>query len=183
MFKMKGIGPQGLGTSKVKLTNDCCPQCSSPMKHCGCGIIGPNRIGATGYPKSHNKKKDFKPHKMYKDGKMEMADTHEEHLELGEKGYTHSPNKKKKKRKRKPNVRKTTKGKGRNFRSTEEGAGMTKKGVAEYRRKNPGSKLKTAVTGKVKPGSKAAKRRKSFCARSKGWTGERGRAARRRWKC
>ena len=33
---------------------------------------------------------------------------------------------------------------------------------------NPGSKLKTAVTGKVKPGSKAAKRRKSFCARSAG---------------
>ena len=79
--------------------------------------------------------------------------------------------------------RKTTKGKGRNFRTVEEGAGMTSKGVKEYRRKNPGSKLKTAVTGKVKPGSKAAKRRKSFCARSKGWTGERGRAARRRWKC
>jgi hypothetical protein len=79
--------------------------------------------------------------------------------------------------------RKTTKGKGRNFRTVEEGAGMTSKGVAEYRRKNPGSKLKTAVTGKVKPGSKAAKRRKSFCARSKGWTGERGRAARRRWRC
>ena len=79
--------------------------------------------------------------------------------------------------------RKTTKGKGRNFRTTEEGAGMTSKGVKEYRRKNPGSKLKTAVTGKVKPGSKAAGRRKSFCARSKGWTGERGKAARRRWKC
>ena len=87
------------------------------------------------------------------------------------------------KRKKKPDVRKTTKGKGRNFRTTKEGAGMTAKGVREYRRKNPGSKLKTAVTGKVKPGSKAAKRRKSFCARSKGWTGERGRAARRRWKC
>ena len=68
-------------------------------------------------------------------------------------------------------------------RPTKKGAGMTAKGVAEYRRKNPGSKLKTAVTGKVKPGSKAAKRRKSFCARSKNWTGERGRAARRRWKC
>ena len=79
--------------------------------------------------------------------------------------------------------RKTTKGKGRNFRTVEEGAGMTAKGVAEYKRKNPGSILKTVVTGKVKPGSKAAKRRKSFCARSKGWTGERGRAARRRWKC
>ena len=80
-------------------------------------------------------------------------------------------------------IRKTTKGKGRNFRTKEEGAGMTAKGVAAYKRKNPGSKLKTAVTGKVKPGSKAAKRRKAFCARSKGWTGERGRAARRRWKC
>jgi len=79
--------------------------------------------------------------------------------------------------------RKTTKGRGRNFRTVKEGAGMTAKGVKEYRRKNPGSKLKTAVTGKVKPGSKAAKRRKSFCARSKGWTGERGKAARRRWKC
>jgi len=79
--------------------------------------------------------------------------------------------------------RRTTKGKGRNFRTVKEGAGMTAKGVAEYRRKNPGSKLKTAVTGKVKPGSKAAKRRKSFCARSKNWKSERGLAARRRWKC
>ena len=70
-----------------------------------------------------------------------------------------------------------------NFRATKKGAGMTAAGVRKYRAKNPGSKLKTAVTGKVKPGSKAAKRRKSFCARSKGWTGERGRAARRRWKC
>ena len=66
------------------------------------------------------------------------------------------------------------------------GGGMTEKGVREYRRNNPGSKLKTAVTtppSKLKPGSKAAKRRKSFCARSKGWTGERGKAARRRWNC
>ncbi len=88
-----------------------------------------------------------------------------------------------KRRKRKPDVRKTTKGKNRNFRTVKEGAGMTSKGVKAYKRKNPGSKLKTAVTGKVKAGSKAAKRRKSFCARSKGWTGERGKAARRRWKC
>lgn len=80
-------------------------------------------------------------------------------------------------------MRKTTKGKGRTFRSTEEGAGMTSKGVKDYKKENPGSKLKTAVTGKVKPGSKDAKRRKSFCARSKGWTGERGKAARARWKC
>ena len=49
---------------------------------------------------------------------------------------------------------------------TKDGAGMTKKGVAKYRRDNPGSKLKTAVTGKVKKGSKAAKRRKSYCASS-----------------
>ena len=49
--------------------------------------------------------------------------------------------------------------------------GLNKKGVASYRRANPGSKLKTAVTtkpSKLKKGSKAAKRRKSFCARMKG---------------
>ena len=71
-------------------------------------------------------------------------------------------------------------------RPTDKGAGMTAKGVAAYRRRNPGSKLKTAVTtkpSKLKPGSKAANRRKAFCARSKSWDGERGKAARRRWKC
>ena len=46
------------------------------------------------------------------------------------------------------------------FRPTKKGAGMTKAGVAKYRRDNPGSKLQTAVTGKVKPGSKAAKKKK-----------------------
>ena len=80
-------------------------------------------------------------------------------------------------------LRKTTKGTGRNVRTKEEGAGMTAAGVRKYRAKNPGSKLKTAITGKVKRGSKAAKRSKSFCARSKGWTGESGRAARRSWRC
>tara|TARA_R100000234_G_scaffold21422_2_gene12034 strand:+ start:552 stop:794 length:243 start_codon:yes stop_codon:yes gene_type:complete len=69
------------------------------------------------------------------------------------------------------------------YRSTKSGAGMTKAGIRKYRRDNPGSKLKGAVTGKVKRGSKAAKRRKAFCARSKSWTGPRGKAARRRWKC
>ena len=44
-----------------------------------------------------------------------------------------------------------------NFRPTKSGAGMTEAGVKAYRRLNPGSKLKTAVTGKVKPGSKASK--------------------------
>ena len=81
-----------------------------------------------------------------------------------------------------------------NFRPTEKGAGMTKAGVAAYRRANPGSKLKTAVTGKVKKGSKAANRRKSYCARSAGQLrrssaktrndpNSRIRQARRRWKC
>ena len=80
--------------------------------------------------------------------------------------------------------RKTTKGKGRNFRTVKEGAGMTEKGVKEYKKKNPGSKLQTAVTGPVSELSEKEKaRRKSFCARSKGWTGERGRAARKRWNC
>ena len=95
-------------------------------------------------------------------------------------------------RKKENPIRRTT-GKGGNYRPTKQGAGMTKKGVAEYRRKNPGSKLKTAVTGKVKPGSKAAKRRKSFCARSAGQMkkfpkaaknpNSRLRQARKRWKC
>ena len=80
------------------------------------------------------------------------------------------------------------------FRPTKSGAGMTAAGVARYRRENPGSKLKTVVTGKVKPGSKAAKRRKSYCARSLGQLkrasaktrndpNSRIRQARRRWKC
>ena len=80
-------------------------------------------------------------------------------------------------------IRRTTKGKKANYRPTSKGAGMTARGVRAYRRANPGSKLKTAVTGKVKRGSKAAKRRKSFCARSRSWTGPRGKAARRRWRC
>ena len=49
--------------------------------------------------------------------------------------------------------------------------GLNAKGVASYRAANPGSKLKTAVTtkpSKLKPGSKAANRRKSFCARMSG---------------
>jgi hypothetical protein len=49
--------------------------------------------------------------------------------------------------------------------------GLNAKGVASYRRQNPGSKLQTAVTtepSKLKKGSKAANRRKSFCARMSG---------------
>jgi hypothetical protein len=52
--------------------------------------------------------------------------------------------------------------------------GLNAKGVASYRRENPGSKLQTAVTKKpseLKAGSKDAKRRKSFCARMSGMPG------------
>ena len=82
-------------------------------------------------------------------------------------------------------------GKGKNFNKVSKdksakggaaGGGMTEKGVKEYKRNNPGSKLKTAVTGK-NPSKKDAARRKSFCARSRSWKSERGLAARRRWRC
>ena len=79
-----------------------------------------------------------------------------------------------------------------NFRSTKSGAGMTRAGVLAYRRLNPGSKLKTAVT-EYKPGKKRAARRKSYCARSAGqmkmfpkaakYPNSRLRQARKRWKC
>lgn len=52
--------------------------------------------------------------------------------------------------------------------------GLNAKGVASYRKENPGSKLKMAVTkspSKLKPGSKDANRRKSFCARMSGMPG------------
>ena len=52
--------------------------------------------------------------------------------------------------------------------------GLNQKGVDSYRKEHPGSKLQTAVTtkpSKLKPGSKAAKRRKSFCARMSGMPG------------
>ena len=73
--------------------------------------------------------------------------------------------------------------------------GLNAKGVASYRAQNPGSKLQTAVTtkpSKLKPGSKDAKRRKSFCARMSGNPGpmkdEKGRPTRkalslRKWNC
>jgi hypothetical protein len=73
--------------------------------------------------------------------------------------------------------------------------GLNAKGVASYRRANPGSKLKTAVTtkpSKLKAGSKDAKRRKSFCARMSGVEGPmkkpngkptRKALALRKWNC
>jgi hypothetical protein len=73
--------------------------------------------------------------------------------------------------------------------------GLNAKGVASYRRENPGSKLQMAVTtkpSKLKPGSKSAKRRKSFCARMGGVKGPmkkpngkptRKALALRKWNC
>lgn len=74
--------------------------------------------------------------------------------------------------------------------------GLNKKGIASYRRENPGSKLSLAVTtppSKLDPDSKAAKRRKSFCSRSAGqmkmWPkaakdpNSRLRLSRRKWNC
>lgn len=73
--------------------------------------------------------------------------------------------------------------------------GLNAKGVASYRAANPGSKLKTAVTtppSKLKAGSKAAKRRRSFCARMGGMPGAmkkpngkptRKALALRKWNC
>jgi hypothetical protein len=72
---------------------------------------------------------------------------------------------------------------------------MTKKGVMSYRREHPGSHLQTAVTtkpSKLKAGSKATNRRKSFCARMGGVDGpmkdDKGRPTRkalalRKWNC
>ena len=73
--------------------------------------------------------------------------------------------------------------------------GLNQKGVDSYKKENPGSKLQTAVTtkpSKLKPGSKDAKRRKSFCARMSGMPGPmkkpngeptRKALALRKWNC
>jgi len=73
--------------------------------------------------------------------------------------------------------------------------GLNRKGIASYRAANPGSKLSMAVTtkpSKLKPGSKAANRRKSFCARMGGMEGPmkkpngeptRKALALRKWNC
>ena len=71
-------------------------------------------------------------------------------------------------------IPKTTVGKGKNYQSVEEGAGMTEKGRAAYNAKN-GSNLQAP--------QKSGSRHDSFCARSSSWTGERGKAARKRWSC
>ena len=80
-----------------------------------------------------------------------------------------------------------------NFRPTKKGAGMTAAGVRAYRKLNPGSKLKTAVTKKKGLTKREKARRKSFCDRSAGKMkkfpkaaknpNSRLRQARRRWRC
>ena len=102
------------------------------------------------------------------------------------------PREKKKKRKIKGKGMKGMSIKSGDKRPTKQGAGLTAKGVAKYRRQNPVSKLQTAVTEK-KPTGKRAARRKSFCARSAGQMkkfpkaaknpNSRLRQARRRWRC
>ena len=130
---------------RLKSKNSGCPMCGSPLKHCGCGVIGPKKIGDAPYPKSPAKKAD--PRRTIGRGK---------------------------------NFNKVAEDK--SARGGAAGGGMTEKGVREYRRNNPGSKLQTAVTEK-NPSEKDKARRRSFCARSRNWKGPRGRAARRRWRC
>jgi hypothetical protein len=77
-------------------------------------------------------------------------------------------------------IRKTTKGRGRNFLSTKEGAGMTEAGRKAYN-KATGSNLKA-------PQPEGGSRKKSFCSRmapiaEKSERGSRARASMRRWKC
>lgn len=71
-------------------------------------------------------------------------------------------------------ISKTTKGKGKHYLPVSEGAGMTEAGRKAYNAKN-GSNLQAPQA--------SGSRHDSFCARSKGWTGERGKAARARWHC
>jgi hypothetical protein len=77
-------------------------------------------------------------------------------------------------------IPKTTKGKDKNYLPVSQGAGMSKIG-RERMNKLTGSNLKAPAPNPKTEKDKA--RRKSFCARSTSWTGERGKAARKRWAC
>ena len=86
-------------------------------------------------------------------------------------------------------IPKTTTGKGRNYKPTEQGAGMTAKGRAEYNAKNNANLKPTAPNPKTKAD---AARKKSFCARMSGMPGpmtdEKGRPTRKaaslkNWGC
>jgi hypothetical protein len=77
-------------------------------------------------------------------------------------------------------IAKTTKGKGRNYLPTEQGAGMTAKGRAEYNRKN---------NANLKAPQKSGSRHDSFCARMQGVVNNakgdapRAKASLKRWGC
>lgn len=82
-------------------------------------------------------------------------------------------------------IPKTTTGKGKNYKPTEQGAGMTAKGRAEYNAKNNANLKPPAPNPKTKAD---AARKKSFCARmnpiaEKSEKGSRARASMRSWKC
>lgn len=83
---------------------------------------------------------------------------------------------------RKPSkaIPKTTKGKDKNYLPVSQGGGMSEAGRRKYNKAN-GSNLQAPAPHPKTEKDKA--RRKSFCARSIGWTGERGKAARKRWAC
>ena len=126
----------------------------------------------------------FEPHMMYDldTGKAYKADKEEDHIRMKKLGYSHE--------KPDTNEARGEDAKGHKI-ATEKGAGLTQKGVDAYNKKTGGN-LKTAVTGKVKAGSKDAARRKSFCARMGGMKGpmkdDKGRPTRKamslkRWKC
>ena len=71
-------------------------------------------------------------------------------------------------------IAKTTTGKGKHYLPVDQGAGMTEAGRKAYNAKN---------NANLQAPQSSGPRHDSFCARSKGWTGERGKAARARWKC
>jgi len=142
----------------------------------GIGPQGLGRSGNNGY--SIGSPAKIKAHKMHKDGDVKNVTTAKEHNSLKDDGYGHSPAKKAGAWTRKEGQSET--------------GGLNQKGVNAYKAANPGSNLQTAVTGKVKPGSKAAGRRASFCARMGGVKGPmkkpngeptRKALALRKWKC
>ena len=77
-------------------------------------------------------------------------------------------------------IPKTTKGKDKNYLPVSQGAGMTLAGRRKYNKANNSNLQAPAPNPKTE---KDKARRKSFCARSTSWTGERGKAARKRWAC
>lgn len=173
----KGVAVQ---FNTPKNTSDLMKQMS---KH---GYKGVTAVGNEKNTYHFNEEADkFVPHMMYnpKTGKGYKAETEKDHLQMKRLGYSHEAPKDVKEAKGED-------GKG-HYRATDDGAGMTQKGVDAVNRKTGGN-LQTAVTGKAPAGSKDAGRRKSFCARMGGMKGpmkdDDGKPTRKaqslkRWKC